>query len=171
VPTERNDLKRFDVFLLTMLMVAACDAQSDTSSLAQARKGFATTLIRKQEVGFAVAEPPTNLFQVVNYPGPLGKMPAYVSVPPKDGRRRPAIIWIVGGFANSISEIAWEPQPRTNDQSASAFWKHGIVTMYPSLRGGNENPGCVEGFYGEVDDVLAAADFLAKQDYVDPKRI
>ena len=28
-----------------------------------------------------------------------------------------------------------------------------------------------EGFFGEVDDVLAAADYLAKQEYVDPKRI
>src|SRR5262245_22748782 len=41
----------------------------------------------------------------------------------------------------------------------------------PSLRGGNDNPGVKEGFFGEVDDVLAAADFLAKQEYVDPKRI
>ena len=43
--------------------------------------------------------------------------------------------------------------------------------MFPSLRGGNQNPGVQENFLGEVDDVLAAADFLAKQDYVDPARI
>jgi pimeloyl-ACP methyl ester carboxylesterase len=43
--------------------------------------------------------------------------------------------------------------------------------MYPSLRGGNDNPGFQEGFFGEVDDVLAAADYLARQDFVDPKRI
>lgn len=43
--------------------------------------------------------------------------------------------------------------------------------MYPSLRGGNQNPGHLEGFYGEVDDVLAAADYLAKQDFVDTNRI
>jgi dipeptidyl aminopeptidase/acylaminoacyl peptidase len=43
--------------------------------------------------------------------------------------------------------------------------------MFPSLRGGNDNPGRKEGFLGEVDDVLAAADFLSKQDYVDPNRI
>jgi alpha/beta superfamily hydrolase len=39
----------------------------------------------------------------------------------------------------------------------------GIVTLYPSLRGGNENPGSHESFFGEVDDVLAAADFLESQ--------
>jgi acetyl esterase/lipase len=43
--------------------------------------------------------------------------------------------------------------------------------MFPSLRGGNDNPGVKEGFLGEVDDVLAAADFLGKQTYVDPARI
>ena len=43
--------------------------------------------------------------------------------------------------------------------------------MFPSLRGGNDNPGRREGFLGEVDDVLAAADYLAKQPYVDPGRI
>ena len=43
--------------------------------------------------------------------------------------------------------------------------------MYPSLRCGNKNPGFIEGFYGEVDDVLGAAEYLAKLDYVDPKRM
>lgn len=43
--------------------------------------------------------------------------------------------------------------------------------MYPALRGGNGNPGQLEGFYGEVDDILAAAEFLAKQEFVDPNRI
>jgi acetyl esterase/lipase len=43
--------------------------------------------------------------------------------------------------------------------------------MFPSLRGGNDNSGEKEGFLGEVDDVLAATDYLEKLDYVDPKRI
>jgi len=43
--------------------------------------------------------------------------------------------------------------------------------MYPSLRGGNDNPGFKESFLGEVDDVLAAADFLASQPGIDPNRI
>lgn len=43
--------------------------------------------------------------------------------------------------------------------------------MSPSLRGGNTNPGVKEGFLGEVDDVLAAANYFEKQKYVDPKRI
>ena len=43
--------------------------------------------------------------------------------------------------------------------------------MFPSLRGGNDNPGQRESFFGEVDDILAAREFLAKQEYVDPARI
>lgn len=43
--------------------------------------------------------------------------------------------------------------------------------MFPSLGGGNDNPGHREGFFGEVDDVLAATEYLARQEYVDPGRI
>jgi dienelactone hydrolase len=47
----------------------------------------------------------------------------------------------------------------------------GIVLMFPSLRGGNDNPGKKEYFLGEIDDVLAATDYLAAQPYVDKNRI
>ena len=43
--------------------------------------------------------------------------------------------------------------------------------MYPSRRGGNDNPGAKEGLYGEVDDVLAAVRYAAGLPWVDTKRI
>ncbi len=43
--------------------------------------------------------------------------------------------------------------------------------MYPALRGGSANPGFKEGLYGEVDDVIAAAEYAAKLDYVNTNRI
>ena len=43
--------------------------------------------------------------------------------------------------------------------------------MFPSLRGGNDNPSPKEGFLGEADDVIAAAEFLCKQENVDANRI
>ncbi|UUZ51936.1 alpha/beta fold hydrolase [Massilia sp. B-10] len=43
--------------------------------------------------------------------------------------------------------------------------------MFPSLRGGNDNPGRREGYLGEVDDIVAAANYLATLPYVDPDRI
>jgi alpha/beta superfamily hydrolase len=43
--------------------------------------------------------------------------------------------------------------------------------MYPSRRGENDNPGRKEGSYGEVDDIITAAHYLAQESYVDPQRI
>jgi dienelactone hydrolase len=39
------------------------------------------------------------------------------------------------------------------------------------LRGGNDNPGTKEAFLGEVDDILAAALYLARQESVDSNGI
>jgi alpha/beta superfamily hydrolase len=65
----------------------------------------------------------------------------------------------------------WQDRRVNNDQSAKSYWKNGFVTMYPSLRGSAGNPGFQEGFYGEVDDILAAYEHLAADERVDPKRI
>lgn len=140
-------------------------------SLAEARRGFHTKLIREEHEDEVPDPPPADVFRLVQYQSPAGSLAAYLSVAPKDQAKHPAIIWLVGGFDNSIGDTAWKPAPANNDQSGSAFRRAGLIMMYPSLRGGNKNPGFKEQFLGEVDDVLAAADFLAKQDFVDPKRI
>jgi iron-sulfur cluster assembly accessory protein len=140
-------------------------------SLADARRGFKTTLARRESGGERPSEPPANLFRLVNYDAPPGKLSAYLTPDPKDGKKHPAIVWITGGDCNSIDQGCWREGDPSNDQSASAYRKAGIVMMFPSLRGGNDNPGVKEGFLGEVDDVLAAADFLRKQPFVDPERI
>ncbi len=139
--------------------------------LSDARRDFSTRLVRREAADEAVPRPPSDQLQVVSYPTPIGPMAAYVTPDPNDGERHPAIIWIVGGFGNSIGDVAWNPAPAANDQSASSFRAQGIVTMYPSVRGGNKNPGFQEVALGEVDDVIRAADYLAKLPYVDPKRI
>ncbi len=130
-----------------------------------------TRLAREESARTRVANPPANLFRTVRYDAPLGKMAAYLSPDPKDGKKHPAIIWITGGDCNTIYQGCWKEGPPQNDQSASAFRKAGILMMFPSLRGGNDNPGVREGFLGEVDDVLAAAAYLGKQEFVDPNRI
>jgi alpha/beta superfamily hydrolase len=140
-------------------------------TLDQARRGFKTRIVRRESAGQPVPRPPAGLFRIVRYDAPGGKLAAYLSRDPRDGQRHPAIIWITGGDCNTIDEGVWKEAPPLNDQSASAFRKAGIPMMYPSLRGGNDNPGFREGFFGEVDDVLAAADYLARQSFVDPQRI
>jgi len=162
--------------LLALAILLSCARQATDDpesgvSLDESRQGFATTLIRRESIGEPAPIPPSHLFTLVHYPSPVGDLAAYLSVPPQQGGRHPAIVWVLGGLDNSIGDTAWEPGPPENDQSVGAFREAGIVTMYPSFRGGNDNPGYIEGFYGEVDDVLAAAEFLARQDFVDPRRI
>jgi pimeloyl-ACP methyl ester carboxylesterase len=140
-------------------------------SLTEARRGFNTKILHRDPDRNPIAEPPPNLFRIVRYDSPVGKLAAYVTPDPADGKKYPAIVWITGGDCNSIDEGCWAEGPPQNDQSASAFRKAGIVMMFPSLRGGNDNPGVKESFLGEVDDVLAAADYLAKLPYVDSTRI
>ncbi|MFO0810061.1 MAG: prolyl oligopeptidase family serine peptidase [Gemmataceae bacterium] len=140
-------------------------------TLAEARKGFATKLVRRESAREPVVEPPLGVFRKVSYDAPPGKLAAYLSPDPGDGKKHPAIVWITGGDCNSIDDGCWKAAPPSNDQTAGAFRKAGIVMMFPSLRGGNDNPGVKEGFLGEIDDVVAAGDYLAKQEFVDPQRI
>ena len=146
--------------------------RKSSQNLAAAREGFVTKLIKHESEDEPPEVPPEKIFQLIRYASPVGNLAAYVSPDPGDGKKHPVVIWLTGGFSNSISGIAWEGSPpMENDQSATAYRKAGIPMMYPSLRGGNDNPGFKEGHYGEVDDVLAAADHLAGLPWVDPSRI
>jgi dienelactone hydrolase len=154
-----------------IVLHAAQNTVSAQATFAQARQGFHTKLTQQLNESSPVPEPPKGILEKVSYDAPVGKLAAYLTPDPGDGKKHPAIIWITGGFSNSIDESAWEKAPVENDQSARAFRAAGIVEMYPSLRGGNDNPGSKEVCFGEVDDVLAAAHFLEKQPDVDSKRI
>jgi len=150
--------------------VAPRRTPAKVDTLTEARKGFVSQLLPADIDPEPLPEPPAGVFQKVAFDSPVGKLGAYVTPDPKNGEKNPAIIWITGGDCNSIGDV-WEDRPATNDQSAAAYRQAGIVMMFPSLRGGNDNPGKRESFLGEVDDVIAAADYLAKRPYVDPQRI
>lgn len=170
------------ILLLMFSFVAiGCDAASTTSSpfassakpqqtLAEARKGFVTKIIKTAESSGAPDKPVGKEFELTQFQSPVGPLSAFVTPNPGDGKKHPAIVWITGGDNNSIGDV-WTAQDRRNDQSVSAFRKAGIVVMFPSQRGGNDNPGKREGFYGEVDDILAATDHLANLPYVDADQI
>lgn len=146
------------------------NATADSRTLPQARSGLATRLVRQERDGTAPPMPPADVYALIRYRAPGGEYSAYLTPRPAKPGKRPAIVWLTGGDCNTIGDV-WSPQPRENDQRAMAYRDAGIVAMFPSLRGGNDNPGVREGFYGEVQDVLAAADYLATLDYVDPQRI
>jgi dipeptidyl aminopeptidase/acylaminoacyl peptidase len=172
-------LTKYTCSICLVLVLTSCAPQQPSQQqpsdqpitfLPQARQNFKTTLVPQARTSGAAELPPANLFQLIQYPAPSGDLVAYLSPNPGDRQKHPAIIWITGGDCNSIGDV-WSPAPRENDQTAAAYRQAGIVMMFPSLRGGNDNPGVKEGWLGEVDDVLAALKYLEKQDYVDPRRI
>lgn len=140
------------------------------SSLVAAKASHKTRITKAGDQESAPKSPEGSPFELVSYTSPVGELAAFVTRDPGDGQKHPAIVWITGGDCNSIGDV-WSPQPRENDQSASGFREAGIVMMFPSLRGGNQNPGKREGFYGEVDDVIAAREMLATLPYVDANQI
>lgn len=169
--------------LLLALVLVGCDigarsriapnsvAQRGQQTLREARSGFATRIVSVGEpMGPPDIPPPGCGFELVHYHSAVGPLAAYVTSDPHDGKRHPAIVWITGGDCNSIGDV-WTPGDRSNDQTCSPFRRAGIVMMFPSLRGGNNNPGQREGFLGEVDDILAATDYLAGLPYVDPGQV
>jgi dienelactone hydrolase len=178
--TDRTNLNmnRYVALLLLILSIDGCSSRTrggansnkPTLTLIEARRSFKTSPIPENTRREPVETPPPDVFRLIKYQAPAGELAAYLTPDPGDGGKRPAIIWITGGDCNSIGDV-WSPSSRDNDQTAAAFRKAGIIMMFPSLRGGNDNPGIKEGFYGEVDDVLAAVKYLEKQPYVDPKRI
>lgn len=145
-------------------------SQPQQQTLSQAREGFVTNIVKTGESYGAPDVPAGDDFELIHYESSVGRLAAYVTSDPGDGKKHPAIVWITGGDNNTIGDV-WSPADRSNDQSASAFRKAGIAMMFPSQRGGNDNPGKREGFYGEVDDVLAATDHLISLPYIDPNQI
>lgn len=163
--------------MLVIAVIAAIARDSTTDkliaskTLSEARAGHTTKLLHRERDGTPVDVPPRGVLNLVKYRSPAGEMAAHVSPSPQDGRKHPAIVWLAGGFDNSIGAVFWEEADPEDDQTASAFRMAGIITMYPSYRGGNQNPGVQENLYGEVDDVIAAAEYLRTLPYVDPNRI
>ncbi|MFC4254127.1 alpha/beta fold hydrolase [Altererythrobacter xixiisoli] len=160
------------ICLASALILPACSGQSDfpEEPLAEARQRQGANVTRELRQAGEAEVPPASVLQLVHYPSAVGDISGYLSPPPADGSRWPAIIWISGGDL-SIGDVFWQSQPADNDQSASVFRDAGIATFYPSLRGLNGNPGQNEGFYGEVDDVIAATRWLRQQPGIDPDRI
>ncbi len=147
-------------------------SSADTSGgFAAAHDAFKTTLTREENDDYPIPEPPEGVFDLVSYPSKVGDLAAYVSSDPGDGEKHPLIIWVVGGWGNGIDDFPWIYPEWDDDQTGSAFWQEGILTMYPSFRGGSGNPGYYEALFGEVDDIVSAYEYAASLPYVDPERI
>lgn len=153
-----------------LVVSAVAPALAQDKSLLEARRGFQTKLVKSLSDAEPLADPPPQLFKLVRFKGPAGQLQAYLSNPRGQGPH-PALVWLTGGFPPGAAGPVWEEQDPENDQSAQVYWQSGLIVMYPALRGTAGNPGRQEGFFGEVDDVLAAVEMLAQAPGVDPQRI
>ena len=115
-------------------------------------------------------KPPAALFDSVRYDSDGMSLAAFVTPDPQDRKKYPAIVWLTGGESNTLADF-WRKGSKQNDQTASPYRDAGVIMMFPTLRGGNDNAGNIEVNYGEVDDVIAAAKYLATLPYVDSSRI
>jgi len=127
------------------------------------RSGFETNLIIKSPAPDTYRNelPPIGVSEVTYDSGNL-TLKAWLSDKPADDVKHPAVVYAHGGFSFGT---------RSEWAAAQEFANQGFVAMTPMLRAENGNPGNFELYYGEVDDIIASADFLANVSYVDPNRI
>lgn len=129
---------------------------------ADARKSFRTTLTTKGPAPqtWNRETPPPGVTEIQYQSGGL-MLKAWVNRPEAARPLKPAVLYLHGGW--SFAEEDWD--------QCRPFRDAGFVTMTPWLRAENGQPGSFSMFYDEVDDVLAAAEVLAKTPGVDPNRI
>lgn len=132
-------------------------------TLESARRGFHTAERGSSFMASGEAPDPVADADVIKYSSPgVGELSAYFSKPRRAAKRRPAVVWAHGGFG-AIGPDDWE--------QARPFHDADCELMVPSFRGENKNKGQFEMFYGEVDDLLAAVEYVRSRPGVDPGRV
>ncbi|HUJ31356.1 MAG TPA: prolyl oligopeptidase family serine peptidase [Candidatus Acidoferrum sp.] len=130
---------------------------------AKARRAFHTKLLRQGPApqSWHPLTPPAGAFEVEYLSGVL-RLKAWMHRPTSsDKRRYPAILFLHGGHAFGMGD--WQDTQPFRDAS--------FVVMAPMLRGENGQAGTYTMFYDEVEDAIAAAEYLRHQSYVDTARI
>jgi dipeptidyl aminopeptidase/acylaminoacyl peptidase len=85
----------------------------------------------------------------------------WIAMPEQSRARSPAVIFLHGGFAFGADDF----------DMARPYLTAGYVVATPILRGENGQEGHFSMFYDEVNDVLAAADYVRRQSFVDPAHV
>ena len=138
------------------------ELELQTEDYAEARNQFKTTLLKKG--ASPQASRPVKMpadAKEITFPSGKLELKAWINEPSEAKDKKAAVIFLHNGMA--FGEEDWE--------MAKPFRDAGFVTMTPLLRGENGQAGTYTLFYDEVDDVLAAADYLLKQPFVDEKRL
>lgn len=139
------------------------EVEIQTEDYAKARRKFKTNLVKKspspQNAPMPIAPDGVS---AVEFPSGDLRLRAWINAPPTMSKEKiPAVIFLHGGFA--FIKPHWE--------QAESYRRAGFVVMMPILRGENGQAGVFSLLYDETDDVLAAADYLARQPFVDKRNI
>jgi dienelactone hydrolase len=127
------------------------------------RSQFRTKLTRKgaSPQPWSAAKPPAGVSEIEYVSGEL-RLKAWVNRPAVADPKRPAVLFLHGGFAFDAPDD-WDVSQSYRDA--------GFIVLTPMLRAENGQAGAFSFYYDEVDDVLAAAEYLRKQPYVDADRL
>jgi dienelactone hydrolase len=151
--TNPNDLNRsFDPLV-----------EIQKEDYAKARRRFKTNLVQKIASPQPAPMPAApDGAEVVEFPSGDLRLKAWLNRPDKPIKEKiPAIVFLHGGFG--FVKAHWE--------QAESYRRAGFVVMTPILRGENGQAGNFSLLYDETDDVLAAADYLSRQPFVDSKNV
>jgi formylglycine-generating enzyme required for sulfatase activity/alpha-beta hydrolase superfamily lysophospholipase len=138
------------------------EVEVQTEDYALARSRFHTKLLNKgpSPQRWSRLKPPAGVTEM-EYPSGELHLKAWINRPKDEKHKYPAVLFLHGGFAFDTGD--WEETKPYRDA--------GFVVLTPILRAENGQSGEFSFFYDEIEDVLAAADFLSKQSYVDAKRL
>lgn len=137
-------------------------AASTFQTLAEARQGPTTLWFHRpapQSYDKSLA-PPAGVQEVSYRSGKL-QLKGWLEAPAKARGQAPAVVYLHGGFAFGLQD--WHDVQPLLDA--------GFVVFTPRLRGENGGPGFHEGYFGEVDDAIAAGQYVAGLPNVDPQRV
>ena len=168
--TKHNVVSNKRLFSMAILLGVSISSCFAAPSLASLRGNYQTSIQVAPTMQMPLPKPPAALFDSVRYDSDGMSLAAFVTPDPNYGDKDPTIVWITGGESNTLADF-WRKGSRQKDQTASPYRDAGVIMMFPTLRGGNDNAGNIEVNYGEVDDVIAAAEYLATLPYVDSSRI
>jgi len=133
-----------------------------TENYGETRRHFRTTLLREgpaPQRDVIALRAPAYVDEVEYSSGGL-RLKAWLSGH-QASEKLPAVLFLHGGFEFGAAD--WD--------MALPYWQAGFVVMVPMLRGENGQSGTFSFLYNEVDDVLAAAEYLAHRLEVDSTRI
>jgi Glycogen recognition site of AMP-activated protein kinase/Prolyl oligopeptidase family len=139
------------------------EVQAQGEDYAAARAHYRTRLTHQgpspQRDVIALTAP--DYVDVVAYSSGALRLKAWLSGDRQAQERLPAVLFLHGGFEFGAAD--WD--------MAVPYWEAGFVVMAPMLRGENGQAGTFSFLYDEVDDVLAAVEYLRKLPSVDSAHI